>query len=431
MRKMGRIEILITAILEILENVSFCYVVLKKRRKKAPWEKGVGLVGAVILFFVLWVWGFGYYPVLFVALNAVIVFLIQYLYGMFLVEAFRIWFFMFSFLSIVENVFGCIADLIVGLQSSFLDIFLCSIETILFLWLYHFLIGKKIDREKFQLPVRLWILTECLLFIYMLMVTYFSQLLKLIRPARLVLLGEVLAVLGGIGTFGLILAIMYYFNGTAKYKIQSEMAQSYNAQQKEYFLKLLEREEETKKFRHDILGHFLRIQGLCREGDSEIKKYVSELLENTGELSDRQFDVGNEIVNVMINYYFVPLRDTCDIAVKGYTGEFPAVSDVDLCVVVSNLTKNAAEAVSSVANGRGAIRFFISEGNHYLSIRVENTYEGDIVFGKEGLPKTSKEKGSHGYGVWNVKEAVEKYQGKLKIKAENNWYIAEIFMKIS
>lgn len=209
------------------------------------------------------------------------------------------------------------------------------------------------------------------------------------------------------------------------------MAESYNAQQREYFLKLLEREEETKRFRHDISGHFLRIQGLCKEEDSKIKKYISELLEEVRELSVEQFDVGNDIINVMINYYFAPLRDTCDIAVKGYTGEFPAVSDVDLCVVVSNLAKNAAEAVASVRKGCGAIRFLISEGKQYLSIRVENTYEGDIVFGKEGLPKTSKEKGSHGYGVWNVKEAVEKYQGKLKIKAENNWYIAEVFMKIS
>lgn len=428
---MGKIEIMTVVVLAIVEKISFCYVILKKRRQKVPWKKGAGLAATVIIFLALWLQGYGYYPVLYIMLEAICFFLVQFLYGMGLTESVRIWLFTFSFLAIVENVIINIKNLIVGQQSQFFSIFFCSIVVILFLWLYHVLIGKKIDREKFQLPVRLWVLVEGILFVYMLMVTYFSHLLKFIQPVRLVIIGAVLSVLGGVGTFGTILAIMYYFNGTAKYKIQSEMAENYNAQQREYFLNLLEREEETKRFRHDILGHFLRIQGICGEGDSKIKEYISELLESIGKLSDKQFDVGNEIVNVMINYYFVPLRDTCDIAVKGYTGEFPAVSDVDLCVVVSNLAKNAAEAVSSVANGRGAIRFFISEGNHYLSIRVENTYEEDIVFGKEGLPKTSKEKGSHGYGVWNVKEAVEKYQGKLKIKAENNWYIAEVFMTIS
>lgn len=428
---MGKIEILISAVLEIIETVSFCYVVLKKRRQKVSWKKGAGLAVAVIVFFILWLQGYGYYPVLYIASNVVVVYLMQFLYGMTLMESVRIWFFTFSFFSIVETVFGSIADLVIGQRSLFLDTFLCIMMAILFLWLYHVLIGKKVDREKFQLPLRLWVLAEGLLFIHMLMVTYFSHLLQYVKPARLVVIGTVLVVLGGIGTFGIILAIMYYFNGAAKYKIQSEVAERYNIQQKEYFLKLLEREEETKKFRHDIIGHLIEIQGLCSGEDTEIKQYISDLLENTEELSNKQFDVGNEIINVMINYYFVPLKGKCDIAVKGYTGEFPAVSGVDLCVVISNLVKNAAEAASSVAKGRGAIRFFISEGNQYLNIRVENTYEGNIVFGKEGMPKTGKGTGSHGFGVWNVKEAVEKYQGRLKIKAENNWYTAEVFMKIS
>lgn len=428
---MGKIEIMTVAVLEIFEHLYFCSVVLKKRRQKASWEKGVGLAATVFAFFALWLQGIESYPVLYILLEAVLFFLMRFLYRMGLAESVRIWFFTFSFLSIVETVITNIINLIAEQRNPFSNMILCSLAVILLLWLYHVLMGKKIDREKFQLPVRLWVLAEGILFVYMLMVTYFSHLLKFIRPARLVLIGAVLSMLGGVGTFGVILAIMYYFNGTAKYKIQSEMAENYNAQQREYFLNLLDQEEETKRFRHDILGHFLRIQGLCGEGDSKIKEYISELLENIGELSDKQFDVGNEIVNVMINYYFAPLRDTCDIAVKGYTGEFPAVSDVDLCVVISNLAKNVAEAAGSVRKGCGAIRFLISEGKQYLSIRVENTYEGEIVFGKEGMPESNRETDNHGFGIWNVKEAAEKYQGRLMIKAENSWYVAEVFMKIS
>lgn len=429
---MGKIEIIIVAVLEIIENMLFCYVVLKKRKQKASWKKRVGLVGAVILFFVLWVWGFGYYPVLFIASNAVLILLMQYLYGMSLTESFRVWFFLFSFLSIVETVFGSIADLAVGQRSLFLDIFFCSMAVILFLGLYHFLIGRKIDREKFQMPLRLWVMAEGLLFIYMLMVTYFSHLLQFVKPARLVMIGTVLIALGGVGTFGMILTIMYYFNGTAKYKIQSEMAEMYNEQQKDYFLNLLERETETKKFRHDIINHFMVIQSFCQKEDTQIKNYISNLLDENEGIFYNQFDVGNDVINVIINYYFVPIQKKCDIAIKGCAGELEAIPGADLCVIVSNLVKNAAEAASCVQKGKGKIHFFISEGNQYLSIRVENSYEGDIAFGKEGMPKTSKaEKDIHGFGIWNVKEAVEKYQGRLKIEAEDNWYIAEVFMKIA
>lgn len=428
---MGKIEILVVAILEIIENISFCYVVLKKRKQKTPWEKGIKLAGAMIVFFTLWMCGYDYYPTLYIVLKVVMVFLMQYLYGMSLAETFRIWFFVFSFLAIVETVCRSIIELIVAQRSQFLDIFLCSIVVILFLWIYQFFIGEKIDKEKFQLPIRLWVMVEGLLFIYMLMVSYFSHLLIFVKPTRLVIIGTALVVLGGVGTFGMILTIMYYFNGTAKYKIQSEMAEMYNEQQKEYFSKLLERETETKKFRHDIINQLMIIQSLCQKEDTQIKDYISNLLDNRGEIFYKQFDVGNDIVNVIINYYFVPIQKNCDIAVKGCVGELESISGVDLCVIVSNLVKNAVEAASRVQEEKREICFFISEGNQYLNIRVENSYEGDIIFGKEGMPKTNKaEKDSHGFGIWNVKEAVEKYQGRLKIEAENSWYIADAFVKI-
>ena len=359
---MGKIEIFIVAVLEIIENMSFCYVVLKKRRQKAPWEKGVGLVGTIIIFVILWIWGFSYYPVLYIVSNAVIIFLMQYLYEMSLVEAVRIWFFLFSFLSIVETVFGSIANLAAGQRSLFLDIFFCSMAVILFLWFYHLLIGKRLDKEKFQLPLRLWVMAEGLLFIYMLMVTYFSHLLQFVKPARLVVIGTVLVVLGGVGTFGMILVIMYYFNGTAKYKIQNEMAVMYNEQQKEYFLNLLERETETKKFRHDILGHFMVIQSFCQKDDTQIKKYISNLLDEREGIFYKQFDVGNDIINVIINYYFVPIQKNCDIAVKGCAGELEVVSDADLCVIVSNLVKNAVEAAACAKKGKGKISGWLIVG---------------------------------------------------------------------
>jgi len=429
--KMNKIEIIIVSVLAVIENISFCYAVLKKRIQKTSWEKSVGLAGAALLFVVLLMCGCGYYPAMYIALNAVVIFLMQYMYGMPLDEAVRIWFFLFSFLTIVETVCGSIIEMIELQCSQFLMIFLCSIMVVLLLWLYYFLIGKKIDREKFQLPIRLWVMVEGLLFVYMLMVTYFSHLLQFIESARAVMIGTALVVLGGAGTFGMILAIMYYFNGTAKYKTQSEMAEIYNEQQKDYFLNLLEREEETRKFRHEIFNHLMVIQEFCTEEDVQIKDYIANLLNDRQVMVCRQFDVGNDIVNVIINYYFVPVMEKCNVAVKGHMRELHRISSADLCVVVSNLVKNAAEAASRVKEGKGEIYFFIGEGKRYVKINVKNNYEGEIVFDKKGLPRTGKkESNSHGFGVRNVIQAVEKYEGRCEIRVEDGWYFADVFMKI-
>ena len=66
-----------------------------------------------------------------------------------------------------------------------------------------------------------------------------------------------------------------------------------------------------------------------------------------------------------------------------------------------------------------------------MNIRVANIYEGKIVFDNKGMPQTNKEeKGNHGFGIRNIRQVVEKYDGKCSIRVEGNWYIADIFVKL-
>lgn len=426
---MGKGEILLISVLTVIEYISFCYVILKKK-----WESGgqwAGLAGTVFLFIVLLVCEYDYYPVMYLVSGVVLFFLIRYLYSASLGESARIWLFSFTFICFIETALGAVLKLWIPQGSQFGHMALCSIAVLIVLWIYHLLIGRRISREKFELPTRLWIMAEALLLFYMLMAVFFTYLLRFVHSPKVVVAGIILAFFGGAGAFGMVLAMLYYFNETENYKIQSEMADKYNKQQKDYFLTLLEREQEIKKFRHDIVDHLMVIQGLCTEGDTQIKIYISNMLNDAEGKSYKQFDVGNDIVNVIINYYLIPMQEKCKIVVKGYIGELEAVSGVDLCVIVSNLVKNAVEASSDIQESKGKIHFFISEGNQYLNISVANTYEGKIVFDKKGIPQTNKKENcDHGFGIRNIKRTVEKYNGRCSIKVEGNWYIADIFIKL-
>ena len=88
------------------------------------------------------------------------------------------------------------------------------------------------------------------------------------------------------------------------FKLQAELENRYNSQQKEYFLLLLRKEEETKRFRHDILNHLLCLQDqLKRENYSDAKLYLDNVLKDLNVIREMQYDVGNEIFNVLlINY---------------------------------------------------------------------------------------------------------------------------------
>ena len=89
--------------------------------------------------------------------------------------------------------------------------------------------------------------------------------------------------------------------------------------------------------------------------------YLSEMLGEISEISKRQYDVGNDIVNTIINYYFLPIRENCNIKVKGYMWEEQEVSQRDLCIIVSNLVKNATESVENMQNHEKEILFEVKE----------------------------------------------------------------------
>lgn len=245
-------------------------------------------------------------------------------------------------------------------------------------------------------------------------------------------IGIIFILLGVIVICELAFTLIFYFIGTKRYQLQNVLLEQYNEQQKEYFTKQLEIEVETRQFRHDIIGHLIVIRELAEKTQStELKEYIATLLRDINQINQMQYDVGNDVINTIINYYFLPLKGECRIDVQGYAGEVNTISQTDLCVLISNLAKNASEAVCHMPKEKKEIGFFINRGEKYLNIRMENTMQGSISLNQEGLPETSKQdKENHGMGLQNVKKLMEKYEGKYEGTVENGRYCAEIYVKI-
>ena len=76
------------------------------------------------------------------------------------------------------------------------------------------------------------------------------------------------------------------------------------------------------------------------------------MLSDISSISKYDYDVGKEIVNTILNYYLLPIKDKCKIDVKGYISDSLDIARRDLCILVSNLVKNAVEAVEQVPDNR-------------------------------------------------------------------------------
>ena len=89
----------------------------------------------------------------------------------------------------------------------------------------------------------------------------------------------------------------------------------------------------------------------------QMEQYLESTLGIVQKISKSNYNVGNDSVNVVMNYYLRPLKEKCSIEINGYMSERLSVEDRDLCVLFANLIKNAAEAVSKMDDGKIRIKY--------------------------------------------------------------------------
>jgi hypothetical protein len=107
-----------------------------------------------------------------------------------------------------------------------------------------------------------------------------------------------------------------------------------------------------------------------------------------------------------------------------------AVEIVDLSIILTNLLDNALTAIANV-NGDCQLSVRISYQKGMLLIHVSNSYNGDVQYENGVLVTTKEEKEEHGRGLQNVRKAVEKYQGILRLKHDADTFTAEVILYVT
>ena len=412
-----------------VEWISFYCVVLKEKIT-APTRRGLIIF---LLFLALRVVGIVFWGHKFFLFDIVWIVFCCCFFSMTIFQSLKKWLFSLVVISVLETSVARIAEAFDIYDPKFRwgGVIKCAINVLLIIWIYYFLIGRKINKEHLALPKRIWRLFIGVILVIMLMMVYFSFVLSEVPDLKMIRAGSVIILLGGLSIWGMIMAVIYYFNGTEKYRLQNEMSEKYNEQQREYFTRLLEKEQDTRQFRHDIINHLIVMQDIAsKEKSEQLDKYIGDLLKDINGEQYKQYDVGNEVVNTILNYYLLPLKEICDIRVTGYIGELDQISQKDLCTIVSNTVKNAVEAVKSIEEEK-MISVHVGVGELYVNMKIENTIKEHIMIGANGLPQTTKaDKNNHGIGLLNVKNVVESYNGKYEIQQENGRFITQIYLKI-
>lgn len=208
-----------------------------------------------------------------------------------------------------------------------------------------------------------------------------------------------------------------YLAGYFTQSIRMGMEQKNMRLQQAYYEELEKNQTQIRKVRHDMNNHLSVIRELFENGRrEEANQYFKEAERQI--LDTNRVFCKNSIVNAVLNARYnqaVELGIDCFFHIDlSYVN---GIDPVSLCTIFSNTLDNAIEASMKMENPEKrkiSVKARCTE-NGYFSYEITNAKSNPIKLQK-GRYLTSKEDGaSHGLGLWNVQEIVERYRGTIDI----------------
>ena len=184
--------------------------------------------------------------------------------------------------------------------------------------------------------------------------------------------------------------------------------------------------------KHEMRGHLTNIKGLAQSGEyASLEDYIAKMDESMSGF-ELTLQTGNPVTDVIVNDI---RRRSLDLGIR-FQVEFhypePGAYDAfDVGIILQNLLQNAVEACEKVGEGE---RFIVLTGKRkgrFFLIEVKNAFMGEVVFGQDGLPVTTKQEDApmHGIGLANVRREAEKYMGELELKAVQQEFSAAVLLQ--
>lgn len=172
---------------------------------------------------------------------------------------------------------------------------------------------------------------------------------------------------------------------------------------------------------HDLKNQIIAIRA---EKDSDTREKYLEDLENSIKHYEAQYKTGNKVLDTILTSKLITCLDN-DINVTciadGKILDF--IPTMDLCSIFGNALDNAIESVLKIDDvEKRLIKIAIYRQNELLLIRIENFYLNPLQVYYGNFMTTKQDTRYHGYGLKSIKSIVEKYDGSVSIKTDNNWF---------
>lgn len=187
-------------------------------------------------------------------------------------------------------------------------------------------------------------------------------------------------------------------------------------------------QEQAAAHRHDLRHHLQYLYSCMENGQIEQgKEYIQSVCH---EIESHKMTIycENETANLILGAYaerFVKAGIQTEIQFS--IGKSPAISSVDLCVLLTNALENAFNECQYLLIQKIPVQVQVVgyEKEQKIFLQITNTCRADIPF-QDGIPITRRE--GHGIGTRSICAIVNKYQGIYSFSVKNEKFILRVVL---
>lgn len=241
-----------------------------------------------------------------------------------------------------------------------------------------------------------------------------------------IMIGELCLILVMMLMFYLLNCLQIMYQERLDVNLLKQQTQAYENQ----ILLLKESEKKLSSFRHDIKNHYITLTHLAKQDNStEVIQYLEDLLPDIEDHSIFS-RTGNYIIDSFLNMKLAKASKLgAKIITKLEISNEPRIELKDISIILGNLLDNSITAIEK-CDKKKYIEIRMRELPGALHIEIKNSFKNIILKNNNKFITTKKDYNIHGFGLRNVSNVVNKYQGDMQIDFKNEIFTVNIILFI-
>lgn len=174
---------------------------------------------------------------------------------------------------------------------------------------------------------------------------------------------------------------------------------------------------------HDMKNHMQTFEELYANDNGDMAhSYARTIYRKMDELGSR-FKCSNRFLTIIINNKLIKCdENSIDVMLEVEDIDIGFMDFFDVTTIFSNLLDNAIDACLELPIDKRHISLRIFKFNDFITVVICNSYNGKVN-NKNNELKSTKQGEHMGVGLKNVKTAIEKYNGTIQYKIEEEFKV--------